>query len=272
MDARDLTHRSAAPAIPHVRVNGVRIFDGDLDDAVALLRDRLARGRGARIATANLDFLAQASRDAILAADLEASTMVVPDGAPVVWLARRAGAGRVRRVAGVDLVARLCEGSGERELRVVLYGSTEEVAREAAERLHASEGAARVTGVICPPFRPLDEEEQDAERAAIGAAQPHIVLVALGCPRQERLIARYFDCAPQAVWIGVGGTFELLSGRKRRAPAPMQAAGLEWVARLSQEPSRLWRRYLLRDAPFFLRLAPAYFLGRRRPAGSLPSR
>jgi N-acetylglucosaminyldiphosphoundecaprenol N-acetyl-beta-D-mannosaminyltransferase len=255
-----------------VRVNGVRIFDGDLDDAVAVLRDRLARGSGARIATANLDFLAQASRDATLAADLEASTMVVPDGAPVVWLARRAGAGRVGRVAGVDLVARLCEDSGGRQRRVLLYGSTEEVARDAAARLHASDGTARVTGVICPPFRPLDAGEEEVERTAIVAARPDIVLVALGCPRQERLIARYFDCAPEAIWIGVGGTFELLSGRKRRAPAFMQAAGLEWVARLSQEPSRLWRRYLLRDAPFFLRLAPAYLLGRRRPASSLPSR
>ena len=92
------------------------------------------------------------------------------------------------------------------------------------------------------------------------------MLVALGCPRQERLIARYFDCAPAALWIGVGGTFELISGRKRRAPAPMQAVGLEWVARLAQEPGRLWRRYLLRDAPFFLRLAPAYLFGRARPS------
>ncbi len=94
----------------------------------------------------------------------------------------------------------------------------------------------------------------------------------MGCPKQERLIARYFDAAPAAVWIGVGGTLDFYAGRTRRAPRWMQAIGLEWVMRLAQEPRRLWRRYLLHDIPTLVRVTPACLrlrLGgrRERPGG-----
>ena len=84
-----------------------------------------------------------------------------------------------------------------------------------------------------------------------------LVLVALGCPYQEQVIARYYEAAPAAVWIGVGGTLDILAGRTRRAPRLLQRLGLEWLARLAQEPRRLWRRYLLRDVPALVAATPA---------------
>lgn len=251
-------------SLPHIQVAGVRIFDGDLEEACAALTLRRAEGRGSRVATANLDFLAQARQDAQLRSDLDASTLVVADGAPVAWLARLGGGRKVSRVAGVDLVARLCAELAEGGGRVVLYGSTLEVAVPAAAALEARYPGVRVGRILCPPFRELSADEEAREREAIRLIDPALVLVALGCPKQEALIGRYLDSAPNAIWIGVGGSFDFLAGRRRRAPRVLQRLGVEWLVRLAQEPSRLWRRYLLRDIPFLLRVAPGHILAGTR--------
>lgn len=248
---------------PHVRVGPVSIFNGDIEAAARFCVDRIRSGAGARVATANLDFLAQARGDATLRADLSDSTLVVADGAPVAWLGRMVGGGRTRRVPGVDLVAEICRLGTERRdgsvtpLRVALYGAEPEVAAEASAALTRAYPGTAVVLSISPPFRALSAEEEAEERARVAAARPELVLVALGCPKQERLIARYFQEAPQAVWIGVGGTFDFLAQRKRRAPRALQRAGLEWAFRLAQEPGRLWRRYVVRDLPALIALTPA---------------
>lgn len=243
---------------PHVRVGRVPIFDGDADDAVGLLARALAEGAGARVATANLDFLALARRDERLLSLLERSSIVIADGAPVAWLARARGGSRVRRLAGVDLVdALLSRAAGPRPLRVVLYGSTPEISAGAAEALARRHPSVVIAGSICPPFRDLSDGERDAELGTFRKLAPDVVLVALGCPKQEQLIARSYDAAPGAVWIGIGGTLDFYSGRRRRAPRWMQRCGLEWSVRLAQEPGRLWRRYLLRDIPALAALLAA---------------
>lgn len=244
-------------------MGGVPIFRGDLASAVAFALGRIANGAGARIATANLDFLAQARTNSQLLDDLRASDCVVADGMPVAWLARLAGAPEVRRVAGVDLVEQLC--LAHPGLKVAMYGSLPGIARSAAGHLEQRFGA-KVVALVCPPFRPLTAEEVAADLAAIAGAAPEVVLVALGCPAQERFIARAFPSVPAAVWLGVGGTFDFFAGRRTRAPRLIQAAGLEWAVRLAQEPRRLASRYLLRDVPALLRIAPpcaAARLGKR---------
>lgn len=249
----------------HVTVGPLRIFDGGPGEALAYCREAVRGGQGARIATANLDFLALAQRDASLCGYLDASHLIVADGAPVAWLARLAGANSVARVAGVDLAQTLLAEDHGGPLRVALYGSTEEISKRAAERIERECGVSIVCR-ICPPFRELAEEERDRERALLREAEPQLVLVALGCPRQERLIAEYFECAPKAVWIGIGGTLDFFVGQRKRAPKLMQRVGLEWTVRLAQEPRRLWRRYLLRDIPALVRVAPGCLAGRQRRA------
>ena len=247
-----------APAetpLRHLQVGPLKVFDGGPEDAVNFCLDAIARGTGARVATANVDFLALALDDEQLRADLEACDLVVADGAPVARLARLMGARSVRRVAGVDLVLALCRaGTRERPLRIALYGSDPATARAARAWINEDE-RAQVVAVINPPFRDLTAEEQAEERRRIAEARPDVIFVALGCPKQERRIADYYSAAPSAVWIGVGGTFDFIAGKRTRAPRAMQAAGLEWVARLAQEPRRLWRRYLLRDIPALFSVA-----------------
>ncbi len=236
--------------LAHVPVSAVPVFDGTAADALAVCL-RAARLRvGARVATANLDFLVQARQDPRLLDDLQGSTLVVADGSPVVALARMAGARRVERTPGVDLAVALCRAGGaDSEFRVALYGGRPDTLDIAAERFEALSPGTRVVLRTSPPFRDLTAEEQDAERAAIREAAPHLVLVGLGCPKQERRIRDYYPAAPDAVWIGVGGTFEMVAGHRRRAAPLVQRLGMEWLVRLVQDPGRLARRYLGRDIP-----------------------
>ncbi len=258
--AFDSAHRRPA----HVPVGPLSVFNGGLDEAADLLVSSVVAGRGARVATANLDFVMRARRDPALRADLEAASLVVADGAPVAWLARLAGGGRTRRVAGVDLVEALCARAPQTGgLRVAFYGSDAETTAAAARRLEGRYPGTAVVATICPPFRPLAPDETAIDVAQLAAAMPDIVLIALGCPRQERFIAEHAPGIPGAIWIGVGGTLDFFAGKRRRAPRLFQAVGAEWLARLVQEPRRLWRRYLVQDLPALVAVAPGCL---RRPA------
>ncbi len=263
----------SATAPPACRVGGIPIFDGDMEAAVARCFDALDGGAGVRVATANLDFLASARTDGQLLTNLQQASLVTADGWPVVLLARLAGARRVRRVTGVDLVGELFGRSAERGgLRVAFYGSDPENAAAARERVESTYPGVRVVLAACPPYRALTPEEEAGDRQAITDADPDLVLVALGSPRQERVMTTWFDVAPSAIWIGVGGTLDFFSSRRVRAPRVVQRAGLEWAFRFAQEPGRLWRRYLLRDAPALARLLPASAWQRvRAPSGGADS-
>lgn len=255
----------AVRPLPSVVVGGIPLFDGTREEAERACLDAIRSGRGGRIATANLDFFAQARQNPRLCHDLQSSTLVVADGMPIVALARLAGAASIERTAGVDLVASLCRAGGrDDEFRVVLYGAEPRVAQVARRVIEQLGDGVQVTLVLSPPFRPLHPRERAAEQEEIRQARPHLVLVALGCPRQEERIREYYPAVPEALWIGVGGTLDLLAGRRRRAHRWMQRAGLEWCVRMIQEPARLGPRYFRRDLPALLPLLAEAWSARRQ--------
>lgn len=259
-----------SPALPHRLVGPVPVFEGDGDAAVSFCLDAIRRGDGAWVATANLDYLARARRDPELRTLLKQASIVVADGAPVAWLARIAGARHTTRLAGVDLVAELFQRSTQ-PLRVALYGSTPRIAEAAAARFQATYPNVQVAAVICPPFAERTPAQEAYERGLLCSVAPDVVLVALGCPKQEHLIASYREACPGAVWIGVGGTFDFYAGRRRRAPRVVQRIGGEWLVRLAQEPGRLWRRYFLHDIPALFATAPFCLAARLRTRSTSPA-
>ncbi len=255
----------AGKASSHVRIGNVPVFDGTASEAADACLELIANGGGGRVATANLDFLALAETDSELSENLQRSTLVVADGMPVVWLAKLKGARKVQRTAGVDLVATICTRAGElRGLRVATYGSSIGLASAAAGYLESLSPNVYVATTICPPFRSSTPAELEQHGAEIAAAKPDLVLVAMGCPTQERLIAQWYSLAPSAVWIGVGGTFDFFASERKRAPRIFRATGSEWLVRMAQDPQRLGQRYLGRDLPALARLAPRCALDRLR--------
>ena len=173
------------------------------------------------------------------------------------WCGRPSWRGRPlpERVAGSALLWSLSAAAASSDRGVYLLGGDPGVAELAATRLRAYAPGLRVTGTFAPPWGFESEPSQvDAIRQRLVPADPDVVFVGLGCPKQERLIATLARSLPRVWWIGCGAALAFAAGELQRAPAWMQASGLEWVHRMVSEPRRLVRRYLIDDAPYALRL------------------
>ena len=178
------------------------------------------------------------------------AVLVTPDGMPVVWLLKAHGHPEVGRVYGPDLMLALCAHSLQQGYRHFFYGGAEGVADKLAATLTDRFPGLAIGGSISPPFRQLTREEDKATVEEINESQSDIVWVGLGNPKQEYWMAEHIERLNAPVLIGVGAAFDFHTGRKKQAPHWMQRSGLEWAFRLSSEPRRLWKRYLVGNTRF----------------------
>ena len=228
------------------------------DACVRFVLDELDAGRGGWVITPNLDHARRWHRDSAFADLCRQATLVTADGMPLVWASRLQGTPLPERVAGSNLISSLSGGAAHSGRAVFLLGGEAGTAAEAAGVLKDRFPDLRIVGTHYPPFGfEHDKAASEAIVNAITAAQPDIVFVAVGSPKQERLIAQLRPLLPSAWWLGVGISFSFLANRVRRAPRWMQRSGLEWAHRLAQEPRRLARRYLLQGLPFAVGLLTA---------------
>jgi len=193
---------------------------------------------------------------------VNAADLVTPDGMPLVWMLRRLGVPGQDRVAGPELLPRICEAAAREGVPVGFYGGKPEVLDGLTKRLKTRFPGLQVAYAYSPPFRPLTPEEDERVVEEINASGARILFVGLGCPKQERWMAAHKGKV-QAVMLGVGAAFDFHAGRMPLAPKWMQRAGLEWLFRLLTEPRRLWRRYV-RHNPRFVILALIQLLGLRK--------
>ncbi|MFY1636615.1 WecB/TagA/CpsF family glycosyltransferase [Solwaraspora sp. WMMB335] len=215
----------------------------------------LEAGVGGQIITPNVDILRRASRDEECRRHIESSSLVVADGAPLIWASRLYRRPLPARVPGSDLIWSLSRTLGEHGRSVYLLGGEPGTAMQAAAVLRSRFPGLAVAGEMSPPFG-FDRCEQQLAQicAEVAAAQPDLVYVGLGFPKQERLIARLRPLLPRTWFMGCGAAIGFVAGVHRRAPRWMQRTGLEWVHRLAGEPQRLVRRYLVHDVPYALHL------------------
>ena len=245
-----------APSPPVVDVLGFQFHGVTESEAIEHILRAVGEGRGGWAVTPNLDIVRMMSASPELWRFFRGADLVLADGMPIVWASRILGRPLPARVAGSSLVSTLSEGAAREGRSIYLLGGDPGTADAAADELRRRYPTLRVAGVHCPPFGFHRDEAAIARMGgAIAASRADIVFVALGCPKQERLIERLRPAAPNAWYLGVGISFSYLSGAVLRAPAWMRQSGLEWVFRLLQEPKRLARRYLRDDIPFGLRLA-----------------
>jgi N-acetylglucosaminyldiphosphoundecaprenol N-acetyl-beta-D-mannosaminyltransferase len=216
-----------------------------------LVAELALRRQGGYVCLCNVHVLVESRHDDDVCDALTRATLVFADGWPVAWLQRRAGEATAARVAGADLMARVF--GLDRGLRHFLLGATDAVVRSLQEELVGRFPAARVVGALAPGDG--GRLPAAADVATISRADPHIVWVALGAPKQELWMRRQAaDLAP-ALAIGVGAAFDFLAGTKPRAPGWMQQTGLEWLHRLTSEPRRLAGRYARTNSEFVFRVA-----------------
>lgn len=238
------------------RINllGTWIDSVSLQDAGALVAEFVRTGTPHQVIPANVDFLRLAKQDSEFRAIVNGADLVVADGMPLVWASRLAGHGIPRRIAGVDMILMCAEVAAAKSFRIFLLGAEPGVGEGVAEVLRARFPGLPPVCTYAPPPLPLSAQEEEHTIRVIREAQPHILIVAFGAPLQERWIAANRERLGVPVCMGVGGAFDMMAGRVRRAPLWMQRRGLEWSFRLLHEPRRLWRRYLVHDLPVFMQL------------------
>jgi len=189
-------------------------------------------------------------RDRGLHEATEAASLTLPDGVGIILAARLLGYPHRGRVTGPTLMLKLCDWGLELGLRHYFYGGASSVAEALAHRLERSYPGLRIAGTYSPPFRELTPVEDADVLAKINRAEPDIVWVGLGSPRQEKWMAEHLGRIDAAALIGVGAAFDFHSGRVKWAPEWIRNVGVEWAYRLANEPKRLWRRNM--DSTVFL--------------------
>lgn len=229
------------------------------------VEERLARyvaaGSAHQVVTLNLDFLSIARRNSDFATLVKQADLVVADGMPVVWAARYLGHPAPARITGPDLIEMAVRHSQAHGSSLFFLGAAEGMSAAAARALTSRLGPFSLAGAYAPPFGAYSADEDARVRQMIRDARPDFLFVAFGCPRQDFWIQDHRDLnVPVA--IGVGGSFDLLSGALPRAPRWMQRSGLEWAFRLSREPRRLARRYLVDDPPVAASILLSKFVSR----------
>jgi N-acetylglucosaminyldiphosphoundecaprenol N-acetyl-beta-D-mannosaminyltransferase len=227
-----------------------------IDQAVKRCEQFIRSGRPHRVVVVNAAKIVKMDQDAELADIVRSADLITADGMAVVWASRLLRQPLPERVAGVDLMDRLVERAAVAGHRVFFFGAREEIAREAVATYQRRYPKLQVAGWRHGYFGPEDEA---AIAEQIRTACPDILFVALGTPAKEFWIARHFTTLDVPLCHGVGGGFDVVAGFVRRAPAWMQAAGLEWLWRTLQEPRRMWRRYLMTNTLFLIKLMRAWF-------------
>lgn len=214
----------------------------DLERALDVFFAAIAARGGGYIACTCTHGIVESERDEKLRGILNRSLMTLPDGMPTVWLGRLKRM-PVSRVTAPDFMEAVMRDPRAARVRHYFYGASEATLRRIVERASRSVGAHAIAGAYAPPMRAAREPESGEVLARIAAAQPDIVWVGLGLPKQEYWMARHGAAFPMAVLVGVGAAFDWYAGEKTRAPKWLQTLGLEWLHRVAQEPRRLWPRY-----------------------------
>jgi N-acetylglucosaminyldiphosphoundecaprenol N-acetyl-beta-D-mannosaminyltransferase len=230
--------------IPRVDVLGVHISAIDMPMALDEISRWIERDEQHYVCVTGVHGVMESQRDPELRAIHNQSGLTTPDGMPMVWAGRRAGARWMARVYGPDLMLALCERAAEMGWASYFYGGAEGVPQRLAARLVARFPSLRVVGTESPPFRALTPEEDAETIERINRSGADLIWIGLSTPKQERWMASHVGRVRAPVVLGVGAAFDIHAGLLRQAPPWMRRHGLEWAYRLYREPRRLWRRYL----------------------------
>ncbi len=262
----------APPAEPErVNIVGAWVHRVTMDEAVDHIARALDAGKGGWVVTPNLDILHKLTHDKSFAKLVEPSSLRLADGMPLIWASKLSGNPLPERVAGSDLVWNICKRAARDNRSVYLLGGDEGIAEQAKTVLEEKYEGLRVVGTHCPPFGfEKNEQEMDKITSDLQRTDPDIVLVALGCPKQERLIEVLRHKMPSTWFLGIGISLSFVTGDVKRAPAWCRKIGLEWAHRLLQEPKRLAHRYLVIGIPFALKVLISSISTRIRGSSASP--
>lgn len=244
--------RARHGAASRVQIGSIAIDTYSEEVLVDHAVDHALQGCNTRqLATINAQFCVLAQKHRRFRECIGEADYICADGMPVVWTCNLFSGEYVPRITGIDLIDKLCRRGAAQGLRVFFLGGRPGAANITAEILSERYPGLQIAGTNCPEYgferRPACLK---AVLEHIARAKPQLIFVSMGAPRQELFIHQHIRALKVPLAVGIGGSFDILSGMISRAPRWMQQSGLEWAFRLSQEPQRLWRRYLIGNLEF----------------------
>ena len=246
-----------------VNVLGVGVHAVDMHKAASILEALIRQRTKGYVCLTGVHGIMEAQRDPSLKTIFAEATLVAPDGMPTVWMGRLKGFSAMHRVFGPDLMVDII---GREEFCNCIHffcGGEPGVAERLRDEMLRRFPWVKITGTYSPPFRPMTSKEEEELASKVQSLRPDIIWVGLGTPKQERFMASYLPMLDTKLMIGVGAAFLFHTGVIKDSPDWVKGAGLQWLHRLLQEPSRLWRRYLLNN-PLFIVYAFLQIIGWKR--------
>ncbi|MDC9511384.1 WecB/TagA/CpsF family glycosyltransferase [Pseudoalteromonas sp. Angola-4] len=217
-----------------------------MQETVSFIENRIEQKQFLQHVVVNVAKIVNMQKDPVLAESVKACEVINIDGMGVVFGARFLGHAVPERVAGVDLFHELLAMSAKRDFPVFLLGATEEVVSKTVDKVKAQNPNLNIAGFNNGYFW----EAEEAIVTKIRESGAKLLFVAITSPKKENFINKWQDKLGVDFVMGVGGTFDVVAGKVKRAPQWMQKTGLEWLYRVIQEPSRMWRRYLVTNSKF----------------------
>lgn len=257
---QDTPYRSSSVLPRRANIFGSWISLGTYQQFIDGIFDLADRVPSSYVCFANVHMVVEAYKDPAFANVINDADLVTPDGKPLTIFLKWFRGIRQDRVAGMDVIGDLLRECALRGKSIYFYGTTEPVLQAMHDRAMKENPTLRISGYYSPPFRPLTDQEKEEIAQRINAANPDLVMVALGCPKQEKWMAENRGKI-NACMLGLGQAFQVYAGMVKRSPKWMQDYSLEWVYRLLLEPKRLWKRYLVTNS-HFLWLTLRHFVSR----------
>lgn len=200
------------------------------------------------VVTPNVDHIVRLEKDVELQKVYKNASLILTDGKPLIWISKWYKTPIKEKISGSDLFPKVCELAANKNYTMYLLGAAEGVADTAAKNLMKKYPGLNVVGTYSPPFGfEKNEQEMNKIKTQIQEVHPDILIVGLGCPKQEKFM--YYYCKELGVPIsfGLGASIDFEAGNIKRAPKWMSNHGLEWLYRFSKEPKRLFKRYFVDD-------------------------
>ena len=226
----------------------IEIDNLTMDEALDRIDSLIQDNRSAYVVTPNVDHLVQLERGGELNEVYKHADLILTDGKPLIWISKLYGTPIKEKISGSDLFPKLCALAADKGYKMYFLGAAEGVAAKAAENLEKRFPGLQVVGTYSPPFGfEKDETEMEKIKKQIKDVAPHILVVGLGCPKQELFILHHKDELGVPLSLGLGASLDFEAGNIKRAPKWMADHGLEWLFRITQDPKRMARRYLIDD-------------------------
>lgn len=243
---------AAGQSNPTVRIGAIAISNVTWPEAIRRAEEMISSGGEDYALTPNVDHVVQADSDPYLRRIYTECPLVLADGMPLIWASRFLGAPLKEKISGSDFLVNFCPVAAKKGYRLFFLGGKDDAVEISASILRESYPGLQVVGTCSPPlgFEKIPAANRRVVEKII-AADPDIIFVGLGTPKQEKWIYENRHLYRTSLSFPVGAGFDFLSGKSRRAPGWMRRLGLEWLWRLALEPGRLFRRYLVRDMKFF---------------------